>query len=190
MTYHNQDITLPWPPSWNSTFDFVHQRLTLPGAGTQQKQAVQGLAALVRPGGWIQLIEAENIVNEADGPCMCDFIAFKRAVFTAMGSNLTLTRDIPGWLREVGFQAVESELFWMKLGNANADQTLGSTGVYSTTRLVEALVPFARGAFGDESVVFGASGSNLDAFAGDLRKELIERGGHLPLRVLWAQKSL
>lgn len=166
----------------------MHQRLTLPGAGAFQKLAVQQLAELVRPGGWIQLIEAENIPHAVDGPCMRDFITFKRAVFTGMGANLRLTKDIPGWLGEVGFGDVQSELFWMELGAANGDGELGRRGVYSTKRLVEALVPFARG-LGDRAV-FGESGSVLERFAKDLGRELEEMGGHLPLRVLWAQRPL
>lgn len=166
----------------------MHQRLTLPGAGKFQKLAVQQLAALVKPGGWIQLIEAENIQHADDGPCMHDFITFKRAVFTGMGANLQLTTDIPVWLGEVGFTNVQSELFWMELGAANTDAELGARGVYTTRRLVEALVPYARG-LGNQ-LVLKESGTDLNGFPGSLGRELEEKGGNLPLRVVWAQRPL
>jgi hypothetical protein len=191
--YVIQDILSPYPPTWHSSFSFIHQRLVLPGAGTNQKLALQSLTELVKPSGWIQLIEAENIPHPDDGPHMHDFITFKRAVFTGMGANLKLTSDIPEWLGEVsGFhkEEVQSELVWMKLGAANRSEELGKRGVYSTGKLVEALVPFAKGlGTFDEKKVFGESGSTLDGFAEDLRGELRSRGGHLPLRVLWAQRS-
>lgn len=149
---------------------------------------MQQLAALVKPGGWIQLIEAENIEHEGDGPCMRDFIAFKRIVFTGMGANLRLTKDIPIWLEDVGFQDVKSELVWMELGAANKNEEIGARGVYSTTRLVEMLGPFARGL--GEKVAFAESGSTLNEFAGNLGRELKRVGGRLPMRVLWAQRPL
>lgn len=187
--FHFQDVTMPWPRPWLSSFDLVHQRLTLPGAGKQQKLAVQQLASLVKAGGWIQLIEAENVPYEQDGACMHDFITFKRTVFTAMGANVLLTSAIPMWLKEVGLKKLDSELIWLKLGKANADAELGKRGVYSTSRLVEALVPFAQ-CLPEGAIVFKESGSRLETFAADLRNELGEKGGHLPLRVLWASKPL
>lgn len=45
------------PAEWKSSFDLVHQRLAPAASGPIQNQIVGSLGGLVRPGGWIQLIE-------------------------------------------------------------------------------------------------------------------------------------
>lgn len=54
-----QDINKPWPESWNNTFDFVHQTLVLFQAGAKQRDAINSLAKLVKPGGYIELMEPQ-----------------------------------------------------------------------------------------------------------------------------------
>ncbi|EHK98558.1 hypothetical protein M7I_5648 [Glarea lozoyensis 74030] len=58
MTFFDQSMTKPWPAHMNATFDLVHSRLALPGAGiTPIKTVVTQLIDLVKPGGWIQQTE-------------------------------------------------------------------------------------------------------------------------------------
>lgn len=59
ITMQVQDINKPWPESWNNTFDFVHQTLVLFQAGAKQRDAINSLAKLVKPGGYIELMEPQ-----------------------------------------------------------------------------------------------------------------------------------
>lgn len=65
-----QDITEPWPASWAATFDVVHQRFVLGAVRSAQlDDVVARLIGLVKPGGWIQLMESdvgEAAVSEGD----------------------------------------------------------------------------------------------------------------------------
>jgi len=146
-TYHVQDINKPWPEDWKGTFDFVHQRLALVGAGAAQKEAVLALAALTKPGGWIQLIEAENILPDNMGQAMQDFFELMKVMFAILGARLDLTRQIPGWLEEAGFIDIQDRLVGMKIGATNPDPRLAKQGVFSTAIGCAAVVRFAKSEF-------------------------------------------
>jgi len=63
-----QNINDSWPQDWHNSFDLIHQRHTLAGAGPWTKEAVNSLTKLVKHGGWIQLTEAEQIIGKSDCP--------------------------------------------------------------------------------------------------------------------------
>lgn len=51
-------MTEPWRITWQGAFDLVHSRMALPGIGLFPiEDVVKNLVALVKPGGWIQLVE-------------------------------------------------------------------------------------------------------------------------------------
>lgn len=100
MTYQIQDINKPWPEDWHNNFDVVHQRLALAGAGPNAQIALGSIARLVKPGGWIQLIEADNLLTDADGPAMRDFVQLMKDIFTTIGTPLSLSRELSGWIEE------------------------------------------------------------------------------------------
>jgi gliotoxin biosynthesis N-methyltransferase len=53
-------ITGPWPADWNNSFDLVHQRLVLSAYDPPTaKTVLPSLFQLVKPGGWIQLLECD-----------------------------------------------------------------------------------------------------------------------------------
>jgi hypothetical protein len=87
--YYKHNMGEAWPEKDHGTFDLVYQRLSLPGAApTPLLQAVTNLFALVKPGGWIQLVEAEQVVpNSECGPVFCQFLDLVRAVFDATGAG-------------------------------------------------------------------------------------------------------
>src|SRR5690242_3700548 len=60
VSYHHQPMTEAWPVQWLGTFDLVHSRMALPGVGINPlDQVVTNLISLVKPGGWLQLVEME-----------------------------------------------------------------------------------------------------------------------------------
>ena len=56
----HQDFLKPWPESWTGTFDLVHARATMSSAGTRPAalSALQRLLALVKPGGYLQIVDS------------------------------------------------------------------------------------------------------------------------------------
>ncbi|KAI9706986.1 MAG: hypothetical protein M1820_004574 [Bogoriella megaspora] len=71
-----QSIFDPWPSSYLSSFDLVHQRYCLAVVKPEAAVApVAGLFSCVRPGGWIQLIEVDLTKWRSEGD---EHKAFKR----------------------------------------------------------------------------------------------------------------
>lgn len=145
--YKAHDVNKPWPEDWNSRFDLVHQRFVLVAGGPKQKEVLESLGELVKPGGWIQLIEATNVIPETCGPVMHSFVKVMNGVFKVMGADLKLTERIPEWLEGAGFIDVEDRIVPLKLGAKNPDATLARRGVFSTTSAATGLAGFAKSTF-------------------------------------------
>ncbi|KAJ9610428.1 hypothetical protein H2200_005205 [Cladophialophora chaetospira] len=60
IDWQKQDVNTEWPADWTGTFDFVHQRAVLSNTGTFDRavQATTRLSRLVKPGGWIQIVDS------------------------------------------------------------------------------------------------------------------------------------
>lgn len=142
--YMEQDINQPWPEDWLDRFDLVHQRLVLVGGGTKQKEAVESLGKLVKPGGWIQLIEGVNELPDGCGPAMHDFITTMEGVFTFMGFSLTFSEKIPGWLKSAGFVDIRERIVSTKLGAQNPEPTLARMGVFATSGAARGLATYGK----------------------------------------------
>jgi len=185
-TYHIQDIRGPWPTEWNETFDIVHQRLTLVAAGPAAKDVVHSLAALVKPGGWIQFMEADNVLDDKAGPGFRDFVQLMKDIFSVMGASLKLTHEIAPMLREENFVNIHEQVVMMQLGASNPNHELARQGAYSTTVAMQGLIQF--GSTLPPSSLSLQPG-RLETLEADFKKELTEHGGGYPLRVVWGQKA-
>ncbi|KAI0146900.1 hypothetical protein GGR57DRAFT_494179 [Xylariaceae sp. FL1272] len=185
IVYWIQDVKQPWPKDWEGQFDLVHQRLVLVAAGAEQKKATLAYAGLVKPGGWIQLIEATNELREGYGPNMRAFVQLMRAIFKHMGADVDLMQHLAGWLEEAGFTDIKSRDIEMKIGATNPEPDLARRGVISTGIAVTGLSQFGK------SLPHGALPfpvEKLDTLPSDLKEELKEVGAIYPLRVVWAHK--
>ncbi|KAH6657436.1 hypothetical protein BKA67DRAFT_555263 [Truncatella angustata] len=186
-TYQVHDINKPWPEEWAGHFDFVHQRLVLVSAGARQEQALHSLGALVKPGGWIQVIEATNELPEGCGPVMHAFVDVMNGVFKFMDADLKLTDQIPGWLKGAGFVDIQDRNVPLKFGAQNPDATLAGQGVFSTSAAAGGLGKFAQTL---PQGTISLPAEKLDTLGSDLDKELKEVGGVYPLRVIWGHKPI
>jgi gliotoxin biosynthesis N-methyltransferase len=144
ITYQIQDINKQWPEVWLNSFDVVHQRLALVGAGPNAQAALKNISELVKPGGWIQLIEADNVLTDANGPAMHDFVQLMKDVFTTIGTTLNLSRELSGWVKEDGFLHVQERVFNVLLGATNPNPQLAKRGVYSTLVAATGLATFGK----------------------------------------------
>ncbi|KIW99789.1 uncharacterized protein Z518_10717 [Rhinocladiella mackenziei CBS 650.93] len=73
VEWHKQNINTEWPSEWQGTFDLVHQRnvLFVAGGFDRAVKAATRLAKLVKPGGWIQIVEGHMPnapISESDRP--------------------------------------------------------------------------------------------------------------------------
>ncbi|CAI6341166.1 unnamed protein product [Periconia digitata] len=178
-------MTKPWPVEWKESFDFVHQRLALAAGGPMQKDIVNILGGLVKPGGWIQLIEASNEELPSHGPAFKNFVTIIKSIYTVFRGSLNLIEDIPAWLKEAGFVDVEYKDIDTKLGALNPNPQLAKQGVYSTTVAAKGLAHFAS------TLPAGAIPLTSEQIANhpdELKAELAKTGAIYPLRIIWGRK--
>ena len=141
--YQTQDINKPWPAEFSSSFDFVHQRLVF-GGYPDTKAIVQNLSALVKPGGWIQLIEIEDKSDANDGPAVQNYIQLMRDTFGAIGARFGDINKARGWLEEVGFENLQEKLIEIKYGARNPNEDLARKGVWMNKKVATPLSKFGK----------------------------------------------
>lgn len=91
------------------------------------------------------MIEAENILTDIEGPamhalCPVDARYIQGDIFKAMGTSLTLARDIAPMLREEGFVDVQERLVTMQIGKSNKNEQLERQGAWSTPVVARGLI--------------------------------------------------
>lgn len=145
VTFHVQDVNDPWPESWKGSFDLVHQRFGLAGAGSRSQAVVNSLLELVKSGGWAQFVEAEYITADDDGPAVHQVMALLHEIFARMGVPTDYIRRASGWLKEAGFVNVDDELAPTCLGAKVPDPALREQSVGSSCVAAEGLVTHAKG---------------------------------------------
>jgi len=146
MMFHAQDIKNPWPREYTQLFDLVHQRLTLPFAGNKCKEALSSLTDMVKPGGWIQLLEGTLLTSDPveRNPCMHNYLRIVHAIYTSLGAPLTLSKDIPIWLEELGFVNVQTKEVKVFMGASNSNTDLGRKGAETQRLAAKGMVQAAK----------------------------------------------
>jgi hypothetical protein len=186
MQLRVQSITKPWPQSDRNSFDLVHQRLGLYATGDKLPMAVAGLVDLVRPGGWIQLVDADLTGPEAhlDSP-MASSIALVKTLFGktddvahAYGSKLKLI------LEENGLVEVQEQVVDVRQGVLNPKPELAKMSTMSLVHATTGMVAAAR------NIPALAANFQLDDMASSLKKGLEEKGILFRYYVVWGQKPL
>ena len=134
----------PFLDSWLGTFDLVHQRFVLASAAAKGREAVLGLCSLVKPGGWIQLVEMTSLVGEDDGPAVHQLIELVNQMHLKIGAppDLADLGVLEGHVRAAGFQRVGTMLAPGTLGAKVPDPKLRDLALKanldSAARLLEA----------------------------------------------------
>ncbi|KAI0401585.1 S-adenosyl-L-methionine-dependent methyltransferase [Xylaria palmicola] len=184
VSFHVQSITKPWPQEWKQSFDLVQQRLVLGACGSFPfAEAVKNLTELVKPGGWIQLIEPDQTCGVTDGPAMRDFITLVSWVFENMGGNVRYAYEVKGWLQEAGMVEVEERSIPLFLGASIPDPELAKRTARSTADAMIPLLKYLEAKGGTPPL----SKDALDTLVPRLNDELLEKGGFYPLRVIYAR---
>lgn len=103
-----QSVTDPWTREWDSSFDLVHQRLVLAACDSaSSKRAVAALFSMVKPGGWIQLLECDHsggftAEQMAQYPATVKFGELVTNALAASGKSGQHGLFLKKWLREAG----------------------------------------------------------------------------------------
>lgn len=117
-SYYHQSMTEPWPTDWQSTFDLVHSRMALPGVGLHPlEDVIKNLVALVKPGGWIQLVEMDWDGWEG-GPTLGLFHdAMKQLVaMVTNGQGVDMCPRLTAMLEDAGLTNLQHKIISVPLG--------------------------------------------------------------------------
>jgi hypothetical protein len=176
-------MTEPWPLQWQETFDLVHSRMALPGVGLSSlEDAVTNLVKLVKPSGWIQLVEMQWQDWDA-GPVLQEFQqAMRRLVgMVTNGQGVDMREGLTALFEKAGLTKVQHAIFAVPVGvKAKEDvrelslQSMFATASFATATLKK-LQPVELEA-------------DIDSLPARLVGELRKTGGSYKLFALWAQK--
>ncbi|PVH92472.1 putative methyltransferase [Periconia macrospinosa] len=121
LDLRKHDVRTPVPSSWGwkNSFDLVHQRLLVWGIGKDEWTAVvSNLADLVKPGGTLQLVEAEWVLSSyADNmPQQKKLAQIQEWSCNSSGMDVHIWRKFPELLKGLGFEDVREESFDLGYG--------------------------------------------------------------------------
>ena len=146
FAFASQSITEPWPPEWNNSFDLVHQRLVLIAVSPEvARQAVHNLVNLVKPGGYIQLVEpdvstiGEGITEET--PAQRKYLQINEQAFSTIGGNVKLGPHLREWLEACNLEEIEDCELDLATGARSKDPAMAEA---STQNLLELVSNFKR----------------------------------------------
>jgi hypothetical protein len=142
--FYTHNVAEPWPETHQKKYDIVHQRLSLPGAAPGSlSQAVKNLFDLVKPGGWIQLVEAEQSGPDS-GPVFEHFLDLVKLVFDTTGAGWKYARDLRKWVEEAGAVDITEISVDMAFGAAHKNKQLAEKGALCTAGAIDGLVTHAK----------------------------------------------
>lgn len=185
-SYYHQSMTESWPTDWQGTFDLVHSRMALPGIGLHPlADVIESLVALVKPGGWIQLVEM-NWDGWEGGPALGLFHkAMKQLVaMVTNGQGVDMRPRVTAVLKDVGLTNLRHQIISVPLG-AKAKEEVQKLSLQS----MFATASFARDTL-KKLPPIDVAGDVLDSMPEALVQELREGGGEYKFFAVWAQKPL
>lgn len=129
--FQDQSIKEPFPSEWQGTFDVIHQRLVMAAAAPEQTPGfvVKNLAGLLKPGGWLQLVEVittpvpENPVSQNQYIDMLDSL-YKNLYAGTKYAKSNLMADLPQEMENSGLRNVQKAEVLIKYGAAATDPSI------------------------------------------------------------------
>lgn len=138
---YKQNILEEWPNEWKGTFDFVHQRACMANVQTYDEglKVMERLIKLVKPGGWIQIVDGAmptGPIEESDKPSMKIFKTVGRFL-QEIGRNPIAGKQIFEMLEKAGgLKVVGKKDIIAMLGKGAPSKDLEMIGYEELTGLV------------------------------------------------------
>lgn len=176
-----QSSTAPWPEDFKGSFDLVHQRLLLAGSyPLTPEQVLVNLIELVKPGGWLELVEVNSFGPMKRGPALTDMFRLMRELFTATGAG-DYVSQMQGWVEKAGLVNVQERTFECKIG-ALAKPELKEQSINGIAAALPPLIAVSK------NLPTTFKEGELEGLEDRLRAELASQGGRYEMRAVWGQK--
>jgi hypothetical protein len=186
MSLRVQSIIRPWPETDRNAFDLVHQRMGLFATGNQLYTAITGLVSLVKPGGWLQLVDADLTGPEAekDSPMATSVRLIKTLLGKSVHGSDAYAANLSRILEGCGLISVEQQVIDARLGALNPKVELVEKSTASFVHATEGMIAAAR------DVPAIASEFDLDNIVAEMKRGLEQKGSLFRYWVVWGQKPL
>ncbi|KAF2265217.1 hypothetical protein CC78DRAFT_462250 [Lojkania enalia] len=192
ITFLVQSMLDEWPVELKGSFDLVHQRLAIPAAPrTKVQGAIRRYIDLIKPGGWIQFVEADHSVTK--GPAMSDFFQLLSDVFAVMNTGPDYAPQLKKWLTDFGLEEVHERIFDVPIGVGNEDSEMkeksarmmdyGARGLIEVGRTTQMLAKRESSA-----VPTSFTDEKLAALAERIHDENMSIGGNFRLHCVWGRR--
>jgi SAM-dependent methyltransferase len=135
-------------PFRNDRFDFVHQRFLVAGVPLVAWPAVVAdLARILRPGGWIELVEPRLAIEPA-GPATARLVDLSRGLASGLGldTGTVVADSIDDYLRQAGLASVDRRDVTLPIGRwgGRVGELMASDARAGLTRTTEVLHSLGR----------------------------------------------
>lgn len=180
IQYFGHSFKDPWPAEYRDSMDLVHVRGSLAASSPSPIEVVKNLVSLVKPGGWVQLMEMNAFSPPDNGPAMNDFARMARDVWTAIKVG-DFANNLKSLLEEAGLQNVQEKRYLVNIGKAAKPHLQGPSalGVSGPVGPIASVAKSVQTSFTEEE---------LTALPARVKEELINEGGKIEEIVAWGQR--
>jgi len=190
LDLREHDVRTPFPESWGwkNSFDLVHQRLLVWGIGKDEwATVVSNLADVVKPGGTLQLVEAEWVLSSyADNmPQQKKLALVQEWSCDSSGMDVHIWKRLPELLKPLGFTDISTENFSLGYG---ATSKRPEDRVWTAELLPQSFRHLARNMSSDGLPGVAKTPDEYMVFMDDLVKEMKEIGYTPIIKWLTARK--
>jgi hypothetical protein len=162
--------------------------LAAPGPASLHSR-VSKLIELVKPGGWIELLEADVRAHSASGPEAAIFTKMLDAFLEAGGIGASYASDLAPILEQAGMVNVQVKEFEVPYGATNPDKDIAEKGVGIMVLGAKGLSEGAK-MMRDMGMEMGVSveEGELARWPERLEGEIREKGTYFRILGVWGQK--
>ncbi|KAF4917434.1 Secondary metabolism regulator LAE1 [Colletotrichum fructicola] len=175
---------------YSRPFDYIHIR-GMSGSVRNWPELLKKCFENLKPGGYVELQEAESNIFSADGICergaFYKSLSYVASALEVFGCPFIPLDTLTSLLPEAGFVEVTDRRFIWPLNTWPRDPYLKELGSWSRENLASntagmIMAPMTR--------VHGWRQEEVQVFAAEVRKDLSDRGNHgyWPIRAIWAKK--
>ena len=121
ISFKKQDLLAAWAEEDKNRYDLVHMRYCLSNFVVEKDaEVVRSLLELVKPAGYIELIEADMLSFEGgeDHPGFSEFMRYAAQAFPEVKMNSSAGPKLKTWIEDTGAEAVQEVVFSFKMGVA------------------------------------------------------------------------
>ena len=150
--FQKQSFNDPWPTGWANTFNLVHQRFALAGAGSNPiRPIISNFLSLLAPGGYIEFAEIK-FGGEGVGDAMDLVFTLIQDILKVVGRDPGFAQELKGMLEQEGLVDVKEKVVTVNTGGileglTEEEKDFRARAITSMVMTTEGLVHSAKSRF-------------------------------------------